>query len=382
MEKMNEEQTNFIDSRKRSHLFVYIYAILFILGLWGCLAVYNATVYSHSPFHFAIRQFIWLLIGIVVLIFSSRIPFPIYKKYAFHMGIVAYFLLVVVLFFGIKVNGMRGWFDCGAFYFQPSEIAKPVFILLLCILNDKSQKWVMHLLVMLSLTVFSIIPIAFEPDYGMIMIYAAGFIIVYFLGGGSSLIVISAVLLGILMTTVELAGKSYIMNRFLGFINPSGYPFDIGWHIMQFKYTLARGGFWGTSWGNSFWSNAYLPLAYNDSAFAALTEAIGFVGVLPVLLGFSILPYIGYRLSCKIKDNCAALFIISMLSLILFQALIHISVNTGLFPPTGITLPMFSYGGSSLVSTMFGAGIILSAASGKENNSSTDKLRFQNPDSA
>jgi len=103
-------------------------------------------------------------------------------------------------------------------------------------------------------------------------------------------------------------------------------------------------------------------LSYSDSAFASLTEAIGFIGVLPIIFGFLAFAYVGYRLAERTEPGFRRLFISSMTAMITFQAFVHISVNVGLMPPTGITLPMFSYGGSSLISTMLGAGMILSAA--------------------
>lgn len=352
-----------------------VYILLLLLGLWGCLAVYNSTVYSNSPFYFAGRQFIWLLAGISVLTVSSKIPFQVYKKFTPLLAAGIYLPLLLVLWLGVRINGMKGWFAFGSLFIQPSELAKPVFILTLCWIcarypsGYKSRQWPdKHSLFLFFVTFLYILPIVFQPDFGTVMVYIAGFIVVYLLSGGNYMRLFLFFAAFLPFGVWGLMKKTYIVARLVGFFGPQEDPFGAGWHILQFQYTLARGGFWGASWGKSLWANAYLPLSHSDSAFASLTEAIGFIGVVPVIFGFSILAYAGCHLTSKMEDDFSRLYISSIAIFIAVQALIHMSVNVGLIPPTGITLPMFSYGGSSLVSTMFGVGILLSAAqSGKKS---------------
>jgi cell division protein FtsW len=159
-----------------------------------------------------------------------------------------------------------------------------------------------------------------------------------------------------------LTKKAYLLSRITGFLDPGADPFGSGWHILQFNYAVARGGLFGSGWGNCLWANSYLPLSYSDSSFAALAEALGFIGSAPVIVGFGLLAWFAFRISAVSHDPFKKLFISSMMFMIVIQALMHISVNTGMMPPTGITLPLFSYGGSSLLSTMIAAGMIISAA--------------------
>lgn len=353
-----------------------VYILLLLLGLWGCLAVYNSTVYSNSPFYFAGRQFIWLLAGIFVLTVSSKIPFEFYKKFTPLLALGIYLPLVLVLWFGVRINGMKGWFAFGSVFIQPSELAKPIFILTLCWIcvrypsdHKSCQRLDKHFILLFFATFLYVFPIIFQPDFGTVMVYVAGLIVVYLLSGGSYMRLFLFFLVSLPLGVWGLMKKTYIVARLAGFFSPQEYPFGVGWHIVQFQYTLARGGFWGASWGKSLWANAYLPLSHSDSAFASLTEAIGFIGVVPIIFGFSILAYIGYHLAVRAKDDFSRLYICSIAIFIAVQALVHISVNVGLIPPTGITLPMFSYGGSSLVSTMFAVGILLSAVqSGKKSD--------------
>ncbi len=336
--------------------------ILFLMGLWGCLAIYNATAFSKTPFHYAGRQLLWVILGLIILWGSSKISFEKYEKYLWVIATLVYISLILVLFTGMRINGMRGWFNLGFCLIQPSELAKPVYILTLCSILKKELPPLKLFLYMSSITLLWCIPLALQPDFGTMLVYVCGFIAVYILANGKILYLIPVSLGTIPFAYFIYKTKPYIVARFSGFLDPAADPTGAGWHILQFQYTLARGGFSGQSWGKSFWSNAYLPLSYSDSSFASLVEAIGFAGTFPIILGFVALAFAGYRLSLKTKDPTRKIYIFAMPVLITSQALIHMSVNVGLLPPTGITLPMFSYGGSSLISIMLSFGMILSAA--------------------
>jgi cell division protein FtsW len=361
MEKGSEEIEASVTSRALTLPMITV-GILFLMGLWGCLAIYNATAFSNTPFHYAGRQLIWVILGIFVLWGSSHISFEKYEKYLWGIALLVYTSLILVLFTGMSINGMRGWFNLGFCLIQPSELAKPVYILTLCSFLKKGLSPFKLFISLLLTTIIWCIPLALQPDFGTMLVYLCGFLAVYILAEGRILYLIPVSMASIPFAFFIYKTKPYIVSRFTGFLNPSADPSGTGWHILQFQYTLARGGFSGQSWGNAMWSNAYLPLSYSDSSFASLVEAIGFAGTLPVILGFTALAFAGYRLSINVKEPERKIFIFAMPVLITSQALIHMSVNVGLLPPTGITLPMFSYGGSSLMSIMLSFGIILSAS--------------------
>lgn len=335
--------------------------ILFLMGLWGCLAIYNATVFSDAPFLYAGKQLLWLFLGLIIMWITSKIPFLLYKKYIWSLAAFAYLLLLLVLIFGIRVNGMKGWFDLGIGYLQPSELAKPFFILSLCAVAKIAKSQVKLFLYMAGVAILWCIPLALQPDFGTLLIYLAGFLTVYILSGGKIIYLLPSFLAVIPFAMYIYHHKPYIAARFAGFLDPEKAASGAGWHILQFQYTMARGGFSGQSWGKSLWANAYLPLSYSDSSFASLVEAIGFAGTVPVILGFCALTYTGYRLSLQADEDLKKIFICAMPIVITIQALVHMSVNVTMMPATGITLPIFSYGGSSMISIMLSFGIILSA---------------------
>ena len=367
-----------INDRRLFSFKVFTVFLAFLMGLWGVLGIYNATVFSGDPFYFAGKQLIWLLLGLFILLISAHVPFRFYKNNVFKLSFIAYIALFSVLFLGVKVNGMKGWFDLYLFYIQPSEIAKPIFILSLCCITAWKEKKQLseHLFffILFAVTALWCLPIVLEPDFGTLLIYITGFFIVYFLSGGK--FIYFAMLFGFMLlgaVTVYFM-EPYVAARINSFLNPAQDPLGAAWHLRQLQYTMARGGFSGQNWGESLWANVYLPLPYSDSVFAALVEAVGFIGTFPVVLAFAALVFAGVNLSKGIISILRRNFILGMTSLISVQAFLHMSVNVTMLPATGITLPLFSYGSSSMIATMLSLGIALSAVRDNSNEESLSEL--------
>lgn len=353
-----------------------IYMLLAVLGLWGCMAICNATFYNDSPFYFVGRQSLWLIIGLFVLFISARVPFEFYRRFAIPIAVAAYIPLLLVLVLETKINGMRGWFSLGCNVFmQPSEFAKIPFVLLLThICAGRAHRdcgSFTHFMLLMLITLFWIIPLALEPDFGAIILFLAAFVIVYWVSGGKTAYLVGSMVALLPGCAVFLYINRYAIGRIIGFISPDTDPLGCGWHIRQFQYTLARGGLFGESWGKAIWANCYLPLPHSDSVFASLTESVGFAGAFPVIAGICVLAVISYLLATRAQEKFSRIFIFSAGMLFAVQALVHISVNVTLLPPTGITLPILSYGGSSLVSTMLAFGLILSASKSGDQNAGT-----------
>lgn len=341
---------------------IILYPMLFLLGLWGCLSIYNSACYSEQPFHFAGRQFVWLIVGMLFLFLSSRISFFLYREGAIIIAVLFYLPLIAVLAWGTQINGMNGWFSWNGIFFQPSEFAKAPFLLLLCCIDAKIENEFKRFMVLLGITILWIIPVALQPDMGTSLVYFSAFLLVYWIGGGRIRYFFFSLLALLPIFVFFVMRNPYIFSRFQGFLDPMADPLGKGWHIMQFRYTLARGGFWGASWGKAIWANSYLPLAHSDSAFASLTESVGFAGAFPVIAGIMVICLAACRVADKQNDKLRRTFIFCVPALFALQSLIHISVNVTILPTTGITLPILSYGGSSLVSTMIAFGIFLSAS--------------------
>jgi cell division protein FtsW len=344
-----------------------VYILLSVMVVWGCLFVYNAMSLTHHAAFYAGKQLLWSCIGFAVLWGSSRIPFVWYKKHVWHISLCAFTPLLLLYFIGTQINGMRGWFSFGDVTFQPSEFAKIPFIMSLCYIAVYWKKRRFSSLYMIGVMALWTIPIILQPDYGTFAVYVGGFIALYFITGGLLRYFFIATCVGIPIFSYFFMTHPYAIRRITGFLHPERDPLGAGWHIRQFQYTLAQGGFSGKGMGQALWSNNYLPLAHSDSAFASLTESVGFIGASPVIAGFLGLSLLSIHISRKknIHSIYNRSFIVALSSIFVIQAFLHISVNVLLLPPTGITLPLLSYGGSSLISTMLGFGLIISAVQNK-----------------
>ena len=336
--------------------------VALFLGLWGCLAVYNATFHLAQPLAFVLRQGVWLLLGVTGLLLLARAGAGAALRRALPWAAgAAYAALWLVLHFGVRVNGMQGWFAWGGVFVQPAELAKPVYVLTLAWVLERTQPWRREFwrgfLPPLGCLAAWLLPLVLEPDFGTALIYALTFAALYWAMGGRfrDLLLLAAAALPV--TAAVLWWKPYIWQRFAGFLFPDRYAASFGWHVQQFQHAVAAGGLTGQSWGKGRWSESFLPLGYSDSMFATLAESIGFLGVLPLLLLLLAWVWHGCREARRCPDVFRAAALLGMVSLLAIQGLVHLSVNLGLMPPTGITLPFLSYGGSSLLSAFLMIGI-------------------------
>lgn len=364
---MNRELPMPQDYHKSQRLFPFGTALLLIVaGLLGCLAIYSSRAFAEKPQLFVFRQLLWLGPGIAIFLISAAVPFRCYRKIAGFGLLLSLAALTVVLFTGHTINGMRGWFDLGFCNLQPSEPAKTFFLLYLCVQCGPCKKMTSGMWIRLFLPgVLTAGLVMAEPDYGGGAMFFLIFLLVILLNGVKLQHLLLTAGLMLLGSLVFLLMNEYAMFRILGFFNPES---DAAWHIRQFQYTMAHGGWTGADWGAALWSGTFLPLPHTDSLFASIVESTGFLGGSLVIGGFLAMSYAFCYLSWKVKgdNNDRRFFIFSAGALYLIQALIHISVNCVLIPPTGIPLPILSYGGSSLLSVMLTFGIAFSAARAKE----------------
>lgn len=337
---------------------------LFVIGLWGCLLIYAAGALGSSPGFYAWRQMIWLAAGCLSFAVSAAVPFPVLLSWRNTLFRIALAALILVLIFGDRIRGMTGWFAFGSVLLQPSEFAKPVFILLLAAASGsgssagEGRRFLRQILIAGT---FCLLILA-EPDFGSAALFYLGMLIVLWLQGTSPRFLIPVFLAAPAGAGLFLYFKPYAFDRVLSYLNPGSTLYRGTWHIRQFQYALAEGGWTGSEHGAALWSNAYLPLPHSDSLFASIVETSGLLGGLIVLLAFSAasfgMVYLARRERLRPE---AALYVEGVAFLYLAQALLHISVNVVLLPPTGVTLPLLSYGGSSLCSTMIALGTAFSA---------------------
>ncbi len=351
------------DPENRHRLFPVGTALLLILcGLLGCLAIYNSRAYGADPTVFVMRQLFWLLPCILVFLVSAAVPFGWYRKASSWLMAAGIVMLALVLCCGETINGMRGWLRFGRINLQPSELVKTFFLLYLCVQWDSGEKMSLRK----TLKIFLVSGICMglvmaEPDYGGTVMFFLIFLLVAVTGGTRLHHLLAAGGTMILASLYFLLKNDYALIRIMGFLNQES---SSAWHIRQFQYTMAHGGWTGADWGKTLWSGSFLPLPHTDSLYASIVESTGFLGGLLVIAGFLAMSIAFCVLSWKVRGgrNDRRYFIFAAGAIYLIQALIHISVNCVLIPPTGITLPILSYGGSSLLGVLLTFGIAFSAA--------------------
>ena len=319
----------------------------------------------NDPFKFVKAQSIFFIISLILTIILSKIDTNIYYKKANKILLISFILLVLVLIPGVgKIrNGSRSWFGIGGFGIQPSEFAKLGLIIYVSKYLTNNNKKIKDLKsgvlpILLVIGVFFML-IMLEPDFGTAMVIVITLTSILFISGVKLSFFVKIGIFGLLGIVFLIIIAPYRMLRIVSFLNPWTDPLGSGYQIIQSLYAIGPGGLLGQGLLKSRQKQFYLPEPQTDFIFSIISEEFGFLGILLVTSFFA---FIFYRI-VKISLNSNNLFD-KYLSFglgfgIIIQALLNICVVIGLIPVTGVTLPFFSYGGSSLLVSMISIGIIL-----------------------
>ena len=282
------------------------------------------------------------------------------------MLITSIILLVLVLIPGIGIirNGSRSWFGIGGFGIQPSEFAKLALIIFVSKYLEKSNKFIKDYkrgvfpILSVLLLIFGLIML--EPDFGTGMIIVVSIIALLFISGVNMKFFLILGGVGIIGIIGLIIVAPYRMDRITSFINPWSDPLGTGFQIIQSLYAIGPGGLLGMGLFNSRQKHFYLPEPQTDFIFSIISEELGVLGVIIVILLFSILLYTAIKISLKCEDKFGKYLSFGLIFQIIIQTILNLSVVIGLIPVTGVTLPFLSYGGSSLLISSISVGIILS----------------------
>lgn len=348
---------------------VLVSAVLSLLAL-GIVMVYSASavsaeVHFEDSYYFLKRQMIWTVLALLAMTAAMRVDYHVWQKLAVPILVGTVILLVLVLVPGLGkvVNGARRWLGAGGFYLQPSEIAKlgmAIFAaayLAGCVGRIK-QFWrgLVPILAVL-LGIFALI--LSEPDLGTALAIGAMVFVLLFSGGARTLHLASLGLVGAVGVAVAVWLEPYRMKRILAFLDPWSDPLGSGYHIIQSLYAIGSGGLFGVGLGRSREKFLYLPEPHTDFIFAIIGEELGMIGTLTVILLFFLFAWRGMRTAMHAPDVFGSLLAVGLTSMIVVQAMMNIAVVTASMPVTGIPLPFLSFGGSALIFTMIGVGILL-----------------------
>jgi len=321
-----------------------------------------------TPYFYVIRQAVFIAIAITCALIVWRIPLSFWERTGHWWMIGAGILLIVVLIPGIGkiVNGSRRWLPLGPINLQASEVAKFCMVMymggyLVRRLDEVRTSWKGIAKPALPLGIFCIL-LYFEPDFGALVVLMGTVMGMIFLGGMrfSQFVTVISAVIALLVSVVGL--QPYRMERLQSFLDPWSDPFGTGYQLSQAQIAFGRGEWFGTGLGNSVQKLFYLPEAHTDFVFSVMAEELGFAGVAVVIAIFAILIVKIFNIGRRAEKNKQFFnaYVCYGFAIILGgQALINIGVNVGALPTKGLTLPLVSYGGSSLVVSCAMLAVIL-----------------------
>ncbi len=350
-------------------LLVTAYGTVMVFSAGG---PYAATRYGDS-LYFVKKQTVWLLVGISVMYFASRIPPRVYKKYTPHAYLLTVALLLLVLAFGFVGNGAQRWISIGPLTIQPSEIAKLTMVMMLAryfasnedrALEQRRTRDILLFGTLLPALIMlvPIVLVILQKHLSCTIILGSLGLLMIFCAGVNPKYIYAFTGLGVLGVTAIAVFTDYTKERIVVWRNPEAYKLTGGWQTLQGLMAIGSGGIFGVGLGKSVLKHCYISEPANDMIFAVLCEELGLVGAFVAILLFGLLVQRGAHIALRTEDVFSRLLTLGISLKMAIQVLLNIAVVTNTIPNTGISLPFFSYGGSSLVMLFFEMGIVLSVS--------------------
>lgn len=343
--------------------------IVLTIVIIGLLMVYSASnVWAVFKFNDSLyyikRQALFAVIGIILMFIVSKIDYHVYQKHYKKILIACTILLVLVLIPGLGSvrGGSRSWFNFGIVSFQPSEIFKIAIIIYSANYiseNYHKLKKLKNNYRLLGVLIMGFALIMLQPDFGSAIVMACAIIIMLIVSPFPFKYFVILGILGVIGIVLMIISAPYRLERIVAYLNPFADPLGSGFQMIQSLYAIGPGGLIGVGFNNSIQKHFYLPEPQTDFIFAIFCEEFGLIGGTLLIGLYGYLIYYVLKTANKTKDLFGCFLMIGIISLIGVQTLINLGVVVGLFPVTGVTLPLMSYGGSSLTITLIAMGILL-----------------------
>lgn len=367
---------NYISEPVKAPVDRLLLCLILILSAIGSVMIFsasyaNAAVRYGDSLYYIKRQVLWLALGLLAMFLFSRPSPAFYRAYtplAFALTVV---LLLAVLLVGESGGGAKRWIAFGSLTFQPSELAKTTLVLMLArhfsrhrstvmTVSKRGANFLVGTLAPLGYVGLICGLVALEKHLSCIIILGLLGVIMMFVGGsrGRYLALFGAA--GGAAVTALALFTDYTKRRILIWQNPAAYPLDGGWQTLQGMMAIGSGGFFGLGLGNSRLKFSYVSEPQNDFIFTITCEELGFLGAFIILALFALFVYRGYTVALRHPHPFCGLVAFGICTKIALQVLLNVAVVTNSIPNTGISLPFFSYGGSSLVMLFAEMGILLS----------------------
>ncbi|MBC7252478.1 MAG: putative lipid II flippase FtsW [Actinobacteria bacterium] len=348
-------------------------AVVLLMCLYGMVMIFSASSGAAlekygSSYYFLLRQALWFTAGLAAMAVLARMDYRKVVRLSPLLLALSLAGLAAVLLFGETVYGSRRSLSIGPLVIQPSELTK-LSLLLFAVHHygrrrERPETWKEITVPVLAVTALACLLVILEPDLGSMLIVALSALVILYLAEApwGKLLTLAGGGLG--LTLLFIAISSYRRERFLAFLNPWSAPRGSGFHVIQSMLALGSGRLTGLGLGMSRQKFFYLPNAHTDFLFSIIGEELGLAGTLTVLALLSLFLYLGLKIARRAPDRTGRMLAAGMVCVLGTQAVVNMGAATGVLPITGVTLPFFSYGGSSLVICLCMTGILLSVSRG------------------
>lgn len=348
---------------------------ILILSLFGTLMVFSAGyAYAYSRYgdaaYFMKKQILWLFLGFIIMFVASRVDTEAYRKMTPYLYALTLILLVLVLIVGFVGNGAKRWISIGPVTIQPSEIAKISMTMMLSYYFSSNEKKALGTkrreillygtLIPCFIMLVPIILVMLQKHLSCIVILGTLGLLIIIVAGVNLRYISAFCLMGMTGVSCLAIFTDYTKERILVWRNPEAYKLTGGWQTLQGLMAIGSGGIFGVGFGKSVMKHCYVSEPANDMIFAILCEELGLVGALSALGLFFVLIIRGSQIALRSKDVYSRLVAFGISAKMGIQVLLNVAVVTNSVPNTGISLPFFSYGGSSLLMLFFEMGMLLS----------------------
>ena len=364
------------DSTRKLRIDLPLLISVIMLSACGTVMIFSAGgAYSYARYndaaYFVKKQIIWLFIGFIIMYITSKAPIKIFKSATPILYAATLFLLILVLLIGFVGNGAKRWISIGPLTIQPSEIAKIAIIMMLAFyfskygnlaLEEKKRLTVFKFGTLIPILIFAIpiFLVMLQKHLSCIIILGLLGLSITVAAGVNMRYITSFCALGASGVTALALFTDYTKERITVWRNPEAYKLTGGWQTLQGLMAIGSGGIFGVGLGKSVMKHCYVSEPANDMIFAILCEETGFIGAILTLLMFFFLIIRIIEISLRSDDVYSRLVAFGIASKMAIQVLLNVGVVTNSIPNTGISLPFFSYGGSSLLMIFFEMGIVLS----------------------
>lgn len=340
--------------RPNKGIFIFALLLVLVLGL--------VTIWSTAPDLF-LTQLEFVIAGLIIVFLLSRFDTRTFFSLSTIFYIVSIALLILTLLIGSNIRGSVRWINLGLFNLQTSEIVKPLLAIFYSsyLTQNKTTKWP-EILKFLLLSVIPVILVLVQPDLGSALtLICLPLVLLIFTGQIKKLLIIGAVFLAIAIPLESKVLKPYQKQRIETFVNPYKDPQGAGYNVIQATIAVGSGGIFGkgVKLGTQSHLN-FLPERHTDFIFASFVEEFGLVGATVLLAAYYAILSTILRTATALKDKRTSYLSLSVFTIFAFQTIVNVGMNLGVMPVTGITLPLFSYGGSSLLSFAILVGLELS----------------------